>query len=93
MLRIKHLRLLAEKSQREVATRTNIPQAHLCYFESGRMTPRPEELVRLGKFFKCPPERLLDHVAPTGLPDGAESRADRRERSFVDRPAAATEQA
>ena len=81
MRRIKHLRLLSEKSQREVATRTNIPQAHLCYFESGRMTPRPEELVRLGKFFNCPPERLLDHVAPTGLPDGAEAKDSARERA------------
>jgi transcriptional regulator with XRE-family HTH domain len=53
MLRIKHLRLLRELSQREVANRTDIPPAHLCYFESGRMTPRPDELVKLGTFFNA----------------------------------------
>lgn len=87
MLRIKHLRLLRELTQRQVAYLTDIPHPHVCYIERGRMIPTPEQLKRLGKVFKCPPARLLDHVAPTGLPDGAEHRDAQRESSIDDRTA------
>jgi transcriptional regulator with XRE-family HTH domain len=97
MIRLKHIRLLREWSQREVAELTDIDKAHICYIERGRMIPTAEQLKRLGKVFKCPPNRLLDHVAPTGLPDGADHRdrqheekragVDHAKRSFVDRAA------
>jgi transcriptional regulator with XRE-family HTH domain len=95
MLRLKHLRLLSERSQRQIADLTDIDKAHICYIERGRMIPTAEQLKRLGKVFKCPPDRLLDHVTANGLPDGAEARdhfheqkragVDHTKRSFVDR--------
>lgn len=81
MLRIKHLRLLRELTQRQVAKLTDIDTAHICYIERGRMIPTPEQAKRLGRVFACPPDRLLDHVAATGLPDGAEARDSARERA------------
>ena len=75
MLRMKHLRLLREWTQRQVAELAEIPHPHICYIERARMIPTPEQLRRLGKVFKCPPDRLLDHVAPTG----AEHRDAQRE--------------
>ena len=54
MLRIKHLRLLRELSQREVANLSDIPHPFICYIERGRMIPTPEQLKRLAKAFKCP---------------------------------------
>ena len=88
MIRLKHLRLLRELSQREVATLTDIPHPFICYIERGRMIPTPDQLKKLARVFKCPPARLLDHVAPTGLPDGAEHR-DAQRCSIDDQPAAA----
>jgi hypothetical protein len=73
-----HLRLLREWLQRHAGKLADIPYAHICYIECGIMIPTPDQLKRLGKVFRCPPDRLLDHVAESDLPDGAEHRDAQR---------------
>ena len=89
MLRIKHLRMLRELTQREVPDLTDIPHPHVCHIERRRMIPTRAAIEASRQGVQVPTRRLLDHVAPTGLPDGAEYRDTQRERSFVDRPASA----
>lgn len=74
MLRLKFRRLELDLTLRGLAARCGINHSMLCQMESGRLNPRPAELVRLGKALGCKPERLLDHVSSASLGDGAELR-------------------
>ena len=74
MIRIKSRRINKGLTQRHVAAKVNINRTVLSQIESGRVTPRPDELARLAAFFEIPGERLLDHVSDDLVPAGAEAR-------------------
>lgn len=71
MLRTKFLRITRELSQDQLAARTGINRSIISNIENGRVNPRPDELVQLGKALSYKPERLLDRV------DGHAPRAGR----------------
>ena len=82
MLRLKRERILRELTQQHIEDRTGIRKQTFCYIERGRINPTDAELkafaAALG--FKGDPSRLTDHVSPTGLPDGAESKDSKLEK-------------
>lgn len=59
MLKLKEIRKQKGISQAELARRVGCSQVSICNFESGRMNPSLETLVKLSKALDCSLEDLV----------------------------------
>ncbi len=64
MNNLKKLRLLAEKTQVDIARETNIPQTTYSCYENGRTTPDTVTLIKLADYFHTTIDSILGHEVP-----------------------------
>lgn len=50
----------AGKSVRDVMDYLGVTDAAVYYWETGKTKPRADKLVKLAKYYGCPPEALLE---------------------------------
>jgi len=55
----KELRLLEDKSQKELAEKLNVTQAAISHWEAGRKIPEVPMLITIAKYFKVSTDYLL----------------------------------
>ena len=63
MLRIRRERLQRGWNQTQLAARANMSTTEVSRIETGRAIPHPNQVLRLARALKIPPDELLEPVA------------------------------
>lgn len=64
MNNLKKLRLLANKTQKDMAEETKIPQTTYSCYENGKTTPDANTLIKLADYFHVTIDYILGHEIP-----------------------------
>ena len=59
MVRIKEFRLKSKMTQSELGTEIGVNQNAIAQYESGKIMPRADKLIKMSKLFGCTVDELL----------------------------------